>query len=835
VENIVNDVAIQSKDVRPSNSVTESGQCGGQSELNDISDSCVSEDAGCQWNFVCEMNDDYDCNINCLQVKRRTNTELHVNNWDGCEAQFVSQVPFDIDGFCKFIVNCSRQDMMHYARDGRPWNTWVTSSRKGFSGIRRVARCRGSRICSSSDCSFLKHGTGPNRSHFEFVDGCLKCFTCGCEAEQVACSAVKVVEYDNIASCLTVMHTGIHACKAKLPKINRAVILKAVAENPGVKPSKLVNDKMIQVMNSEEFDWKQVESVARAFTDLKRVHNARAQIQSMNNPYGQAFEALGVFKTKCDEKDKFLVYRINCRQHNGKPSYVFKSSMHMAEIALSMDRTGNGSMSHEYAHVDAMHDRCRDFKTVILWAYHEMSRKLVCLAVMDIEEENTENLTTFWHLLDEMLAEVSGKAEYKFNPTGFVADEHHANWRSINDVFGPEAADRTVSCEFHFKQSVHRHARRMASDSAEFVNLANALLTAQTEKEFDKLCIDAERLLSHHTQLYSWFQWWIERKNHIFSAFKPHDAPSTNLAEIGHSKLSSVGRRHMSLLEAAREDVALAVRQNVDLECFREGLVAGGRGQSCVQRKAKMYKADMKRAAAYAADIDEHVLPFNQRRTFIPRSGLHRPEEREKYSTAISNSKKKLLTVNRKSVTGKKMLLQAKGRLHDVAKANIRDQTNVAKKRYPQLKKQFHKSRQNCIVSSVVQASRGAACIRKRIIRPPVRYDNNPQVASDPEKDKSVSQMTFTVVFLTSLPNVRACYGCGTAFAMKYRNRPNDLILRTFCRRRYVDKSGIEKVSSRTTAAYCHLKMACVHKVQPATQASIVNVHFFPCLNETRC
>jgi hypothetical protein len=152
---------------------------------------------------------------------------------------------------------------------------------------------------------------------------------------------------------------------------------------------------MIQEMTGEKFDWTEVENIARAFVDVKRVHNARAFVQSQNNPLGQNFEALGAFKIKCDEKDPFLSYRINSRSLNGKPSYVFKSSRAMAQLALSMDRGSDGSMSHEYAHVDAMHTRCRGFKTLALWAYHEISRKLVCIAVMDVEQENTENLTVF--------------------------------------------------------------------------------------------------------------------------------------------------------------------------------------------------------------------------------------------------------------------------------------------------------------------------------------------------------------------------------------------------------------------------------------------------------
>jgi hypothetical protein len=419
------------------------------------------------------------------------------------------------------------------------------------------------------------------------------------------------------------MHDGRHTCKAKNPKVNRAVLLKAVAQNPGVKPNKLINDPMVQLMSADNLDWNEIDNLARAFVDVKRVHNARAEIQNQLNPMGQNFEALGIFKQKCDERDKYLVYRINSRQLNGLPSYVLKSSKEMVQLALFMDRDGTGLLNHEYAHVDAMHDRCRAFKTLTLWTYHEAARKLVCLAIMDVEEENSENLTTFWTLLNEMLQDFTGRPDYQFNPAGFVADEHHANWRSINAVFGRSATERTVSCEFHFKQSVHRHARKMGHNSSEFIKVANDLLEASTENEFDKSCIEMEQIIAQSRNLFSWFNWWLDRKTHIFRAFKPTNAPSTNLAEVGHSKLASVGRRGMSVLEAARNDVATAIRQNTELNCFIEGLASGGRGLTAAQRHQKSHRAEKKRAAAYGNEIVKDILPAKKAQAFVQNEGIH--------------------------------------------------------------------------------------------------------------------------------------------------------------------------------------------------------------------
>jgi len=100
------------------------------------------------------------------------------------------------------------------------------------------------------------------------------------------------------------------------------------------------------------------------------------------------------------EKDKYFIYKINDRVLNGLPSFVFKSSTNMDQLAIDMDRDGEGVLNKEYAHIDSKHDRCRGFKSVTLWAYHPVLCKLVRLAVMDVEQENSEHLTSFWTLFN---------------------------------------------------------------------------------------------------------------------------------------------------------------------------------------------------------------------------------------------------------------------------------------------------------------------------------------------------------------------------------------------------------------------------------------------------
>ena len=104
------------------------------------------------------------------------------------------------------------------------------------------------------------------------------------------------------------------------------------------------------------------------------------------------------------------------------------------------------------------------------------------------------------------------------------------------------------------------------------------MLTAVTVTDFDVACSEMKSFVAEHSELADWYKWWLNRRTHIFRAFKTAGAPASNLAEVGHAKLNSVGRKYMSLLEAAREDVAGAVRQEMQIKMFDEGMMTGGKG-----------------------------------------------------------------------------------------------------------------------------------------------------------------------------------------------------------------------------------------------------------------
>ena len=572
-----------------------------------------------------------------LHYRRYTNNELNIDLWSDCMTECVDRLPYDIDGLCKFTIKCSKDDIMKVSKDGRPWGTWKNSSRNGLVGIRRVARCKGSPRCISQACPYLKEYGHVNRIHFQRKDNTLACFTCGSLVSNVICEGVKIWEFVTGENFVTIMHKNDHSCVPKKPKVDKQEIKKLLTQNPAVKPNKLINDKIVQLMSAEEIDWPQLQFVADSFVDMKRIHNIRAEVQQSMSPDGYNFDALAIFKAKCDSKDKYYIYKMNNRGLNGQPSYVFKSSEAMAQICIALDRSGTNIMNDEYVYVDAKHDRCRNFKTLTLWTVHKATQKLLCLATMEVEAENTENLILFWNTLNEMLQEVTANPTYTFNPIGFVVDENHANWVSIKKVFGEDTLKRVVSCEFHYKQSVTRHAKKLGYNAEEFKRLVTQMLTAVTINEFETVSSEMKLFVNEHELLSGWFSWWYDRRMHIFSAFKAVNSPSTNLAEVGHAKLQSVGRQYMSLLEAARNDVATALRQVSELKLFTAGISKGGKAPSHQQKQAKLYREELKRAEMFGNEVRKDIIEPQQPSTYVPNKGNHRlPDKKRKNKKTVA-------------------------------------------------------------------------------------------------------------------------------------------------------------------------------------------------------
>ena len=132
--------------------------------------------------------------------------------WDGVLVKNVDTLPYDIDGNCIYQLSYSKKGRLASLRDGRHWKKTITSNTKELpKGSRKIAKCKGSYECSSSECMFRKEFRKNNTVNFDSLsENCVVCRICKMPGPFRECPAVKVWEFQD--HYVLVKHTGVHTC-----------------------------------------------------------------------------------------------------------------------------------------------------------------------------------------------------------------------------------------------------------------------------------------------------------------------------------------------------------------------------------------------------------------------------------------------------------------------------------------------------------------------------------------------------------------------------------------------------------------------------------------------
>ena len=204
-------------------------------------------------------------------------------------------------------------------------------------------------------------------------------------------------------------------------------------------------------------NWIDERMAQRIFHELQETHSVDEN----------SLDAVGILKRVLDEADELYIYCINNGSLNGSSEYIFKTSCEMALRAIRMDVNGEeDGLQKENAYFDMMHTRVHRFKSFALWLIHGPMREMLRLASMEMRSENTNDISIFFTLFNEVLEKVSGIRGYKFNPRCFVCDEGGTNYRAVREVYGEEfCIDRVRGCQFHFKQQVQKRKHQIPEDS----------------------------------------------------------------------------------------------------------------------------------------------------------------------------------------------------------------------------------------------------------------------------------------------------------------------------------------------------------------------------------
>ena len=145
-----------------------------------------------------------------------------------------------------------------------------------------------------------------------------------------------------------------------------------------------------------------MKGLASSLLDKKKLRNEKQEQSKITHPHGHSFDVVMHLKRLLDMQDPYLIFELNGEGMNENPSYIFKSSTCLAEIAIQMDRSGSHYMSTEWVFFDAAHKWCRGFKTFSITVFHPLLRKIVKLATMERKEEDTRTVRITWELFNKI-------------------------------------------------------------------------------------------------------------------------------------------------------------------------------------------------------------------------------------------------------------------------------------------------------------------------------------------------------------------------------------------------------------------------------------------------
>lgn len=561
--------------------------------------------------------------------------------FDDIEPEMVDNIPGDIDGTKLYVIDATNKDWHKATSDLRHFDM-KTSSKAGYSGVRKVGYCKGSWVCKNLNCAFAStsQGNQPNRINWKSIPGQrhLKiCQICDHVGAREGCGARKLVDYNTFLSKATVYHLGQHKCWQKPDYAGKrdAIRQKVAGLQMSGSAKQMAIDELVTLIGEGKMDEAIME--AGKWTDMrtaKRLHVAQDKFAGEDV---NSFDAVGIVKQKTDTRDPYYIYRINNGNMNNTSDYIFKTSKVMAQLAIEMDINGKkNALQEENAYFDATHRRVHSFKSLGLWLYHPAMRKILRLASMEIRTENSEDIAIFFRLFNEVLAKEKGEPGYKFNPRCFVCDEGGANYKGIALVYGQDfCSDRVRGCQFHFKHDLQRKAQRINPDIRDlFVSKCRELCEVTTITKYNALKTELDELAEIDPKLKTWIKWWDTRKAHIFLPFRGGGLPGVNLSEQGNAGWRS--KHTLRLVQAAKDDVATMILQEREILKFTSNQSkSSGRGPSQAAKEAKDRQQQIRIAEDFVNIFDDENAVLveaeeaNNPSAYIPkRNCKHRPAKR---------------------------------------------------------------------------------------------------------------------------------------------------------------------------------------------------------------
>ena len=201
----------------------------------------------------------------------------------------------------------------------------------------------------------------------------------------------------------------------------------------------------------------------------------------------------------------------------------------------------------------------------------------------------------------------------------------------LERVFGKDALSRIKSCEFHFKESRNKMARKLGGTVRdEFKDLCQNFLESNLQESYLVAKDALEEFIDENSDrqfLKSWLTWWDRRRCFIFGAFSPKCGPKMNLAEVVHAGWANKDNRNLSLLDLAQIDVKDSVLLKAELKAIEQGSSKPvGRGPAFHEKRARDHRRELQKAVQLGKEVGSLAAGLE----VDPQSGYFPPEDKSR-------------------------------------------------------------------------------------------------------------------------------------------------------------------------------------------------------------
>jgi hypothetical protein len=534
--------------------------------------------------------------------------------------------PHNIDGCKIYHIRCTVENHNTKVRDGRYFP--MAKSNTKSATFDKIGRCKGHMECSNKDCPFIQTSGKPNTHQFSLYDKGKFCFVCESPAVNKPCGVLKYTRFNQIDGLLKIYHYGNHTCTPKPNRrISKPIIEAALGKHPDLGAKHLGRKIIGEYILEHRFE--EANEAANHLSDTRQIKQMKQAGKFYSREERMNMNTVIELKKELDAHlGRFYIYDINDYRCNNKPSHVFKSSPLAAEMMLGMDKDNPNAneLQSEVCYFDGMHKRVHGYKTLTLWLYNIICRKLMRLATMEVVSEKEPYIVIFFQLINEMLAELKEVPGYKFNPKYIMTDEAGAIINAINAMFGkrPGGEDIVKTCQMHLKKNAVEKSRKLKNEEqGPFMEIIHQMCEVATISRYDELKEEMNELVTND-EVMRWFEWWDVRRYHIFPPFRGYSLPSMNLAEPGQSGMKP--QKPMMLVDACAEDVAYMKLQDAEYSRFIQGNgMSSGQGPTILKRRNREERDVGFRVKEYARQLCSQQMPTQEHTEMDHRAADFRP------------------------------------------------------------------------------------------------------------------------------------------------------------------------------------------------------------------